>query len=83
MLNFTDIQQKIYDVLLDDEPHKRMELVLSFTDAASNPKCLDPHLTRMRKLLRPIGQDIICQFHKRSNYFRLIRLVGFQDLESL
>lgn len=73
---FTDTQQRILRILADGEPHKREELVLSFTDKVSNPKVLDNHLSAMRKELRRCGQDIICQFIKRSNHFRLIALVG-------
>lgn len=71
---FTKIQQAIWNILADAEPHKRGELVASFTDEVSGNHVLDNHLTAIRKLIRPRNLDIICQFIKRSNHVRLIRL---------
>jgi len=74
-MHLTPIQQKIYDVLADGKPHKPEELLAAFTDAADEKQLLYNHLTRIRKELRRKRRDVICQFIRRSNHYRLIGLV--------
>lgn len=80
ILDFTPTQKRIYNLLADGLPHKREEIQDTFTDGVDSTRNIDNHLVAMRKKLRPLGYDVICQFVKRSNHFRLIRLVQHGDI---
>lgn len=76
--SFTPTQQRLLAVLADGRPHQKGEL-LAMLDSLVGENTLSVHLCAMRKKLRPIGQDIICQYMERHYYFRQIRLLAHPD----
>jgi len=73
----TPTQQRILDVLSDGCPHPMTELLVCLPDPVANTrKNVAWHLVELRKKLRPVGQDILCQFLNRRLYYRHVRLLA-------
>lgn len=72
MPRFTETQRKILDVLSDGMPHTKDELHACLSDELAALSAVDFHLTGIRKVIRPVGQDIICQFIDKQFKYRLI-----------
>lgn len=76
---FTLTQQKIIDVLSDGMPHPMYELIKCLpshgVDHMTERKAVGVHVVAIRKLIRPLDQDIVCQVAKRCNHYRHIRLL--------
>ena len=75
MLVFTETQQKFIDILSDGKSHHRTELRNAIDSQATFANVHD-HLYLLRKKLRPIGQDIICELANRRICYRHVRLLG-------
>lgn len=73
---FTETEQLIADVLADGRPHHRDELRHCIDGEFTSLKTVSFHLTMMRKKLRPIGQDIICELVNRRICYRQVRLLA-------
>lgn len=71
--SFTPTQQAMLNVLADGLPHRREELHACLPDELGALTNIHRHLVAMRKLLRPEGQEIICQLLNRRYYYRLVR----------
>jgi hypothetical protein len=76
MPQFSHTQQCILSVLADGMPHDMDELVGAVPDELATPKTVKNHLYIIRIKLRPIGQDIICQFLNRQRLYRQVRLLS-------
>lgn len=76
---FTPVELKILSVLTDGKPHRRQELLESFGDEFTSRNNLNVHLTGIRKVLRPKGQDIICELRMKAINYRWVRLLGSDD----
>ena len=73
---WTPTQARLMEVLGDGEPHARDELVACLEDEMSEWKNVKPHLTYIRKKLRPQQQEIVCQVVNRAFMYRLVGLVN-------
>jgi len=73
---YTQTQKAILKVLEDGYAHKRKELMDVLSDDLSSLSCLATMLTRMRKKMRPVGQDIVCELQSRQICYRWVRLLG-------
>lgn len=73
---FTPTQRRILAVLNDGMPHNRGELWACIGDDKGVPSLLSQHISNIRKHLRPIGQDIICEFANRTLNYRHVRLLA-------
>lgn len=74
---FTPTQQRILAVLADGEAHTRSELLLCVDpEGFAVPVNLQNHISSIRKILRPAGQDIICEFAYRKFHYRQVRLIN-------
>lgn len=79
MDNMTPTQQRIMDVLSDGYAHKRADL-LACIDELAEPSALRQHIRRMRKVLRPRGEDIVCVLTGTIGLgYRWIRIVGYEE----
>ena len=67
-------QRLMLDILVDGKPHHPSELHACL-DSYGDESNIHRHLSALRKILRPQGQDIICQFIRRQRLWRLIRCV--------
>lgn len=72
---FTRTQQMILEVLEDGLPHARKELAECLSDDLAGSNSMLQHLSAMRKLLRPSGHDIICQFVNNRRCYRHVILL--------
>lgn len=68
------IRQQMLDLLSDGLPHSRGDL--HKLCGPSSVGVVARHIHHIRKGLRPIGEDIICELHKRQIHYRHIRLLG-------
>ena len=69
------IGEAILELLADGQPHTKQEIILQCMDELSSANALQVHICGLRKLLRPRGQDIICELVNRRINYRHIRLL--------
>ena len=67
------------DVLADGQPHFKKELFDCIEDPEAGPGAVAAHLHLLRKKLRPMGEDVICELKKNRFMYRRIRIVKFTD----
>lgn len=74
---FTPTETRILSALADGMPHPKAELKGCVDEqlALVDDSALRAHLARIRKKLRPKGQDIICELLNRSIHWRHVRLL--------
>ena len=71
----SDIQQSMLRVLSDGKPHKRIELHACLWDEQSRLSSIQRHISLIRKVLRPLNQDILCVYCGRMICYQHIRLL--------
>jgi hypothetical protein len=69
------IQIKMLDVLSDGLPHSRKELHACLSDPMVDMAAIRVHICHIRKVLRPRGQDIVCELKHRKIHYRHVRLL--------
>ena len=74
-MEFTKTQKRILEVLADGGRHLKAELKNSLPDKEASPKTVAVHICYLRKKLRPIGQDIVCEYYRRRIHYRQVRLL--------
>lgn len=74
--DFTPTQRRILDVLADGLPHTREELHGCLNDDLGTLSNLWAHVSNIRKVLRPRGEDIVCVYHLRRLCYRHVRLLA-------
>jgi DNA-binding response OmpR family regulator len=74
---WTPTQARILDVLADGRPHSRQELRHVLWDEEGDRRTVRVHLCAIRKTLRPVGEDVICELHNGTICYRRIRLATF------
>ena len=72
---FTPTQARLFNVVSDGLPHQRAELLEAMQDSESTYRAVAVHMVAIRKVLRPKGQDIICELRNRRIYYRYVRLM--------
>ncbi len=73
--NFTPTQKDILNVLSDGRPHLRQELIDCLDDPLADRLTLKPVLYRLRKKLRPKGQDIKAVLQNMRVHYMHVRLL--------
>jgi hypothetical protein len=68
------IRESMLRLLGDGMAHTREEL--HALCGPSNMEVINDHISDLRKLLRPKGEDIICVLYKRKIAYRWVRLIG-------
>jgi hypothetical protein len=74
-VEFTPVQRRILAVLSDGMPHRKQELHPCLNDDLATSNAIQVHISAMRKILRPKGEDIVCEYNKMTYYYRHIRLL--------
>ncbi len=74
--NTNPTKQRILEMLADGLPHTKAELMTCFEDDMAPVSSLFTHISSLRKDLRPIGQDIICEYIRRRTHYRHVRLLA-------
>lgn len=69
----TPVQRALLAALSSGEPVSRHVLRALLYDPDGSVRNLTPHISALRKILRPLGQDIVCCFHRRGIYYRHVR----------
>lgn len=74
-MNFTLTEQRLLDALSDGMCHSREELKGQlYTNGYGAESTLHGHIHRLRKKLKPLGQDIVCQVLYHKFYYRRVRI---------
>lgn len=76
MPTYTPTQERILAVLADGLMHSKEEMCRAID--SERPEDVDSlafHLSILRKKLRPLGTDVICQFYERRIWYRHVRLL--------
>ena len=74
---FTPTQIVLLRILNDGMPHLREELTCALTTPDANSRVyLKLHISHLRKRLRPMGHDIICELWNRRISYRHVRLLA-------
>ena len=71
----TPVQQAMLRVLSDGIRHDPKELHACLPDQEGALSNIQMHLSNIRKVLRPKGQDVICELANRRVYYRWVRLL--------
>lgn len=72
--DFSKTHRAMLEMLSDGQPHYRGEL-----HKCCGPSCVKMvryHISRIRKQLRPVGQDIVCELVNRQIHYRHVRLLA-------
>jgi len=72
---FTPVQRRMLAVLSDGMPHRKHELYPCLNDDLADMKAITVHISAMRKILRPKGEDIVCEYNRYIYWYRHIRLL--------
>lgn len=72
---FTQTEMKILNLLSDGMKHLKKDLSEAMYQDREGVNTLSVHVTRINKILRPIGQEIITQLIGRDSYYRHVRLL--------
>lgn len=75
-MKFTPTQAAILRLLSDGLPHNRYEIHRLLPDDLSQLTALQMHISRIRKQLRPSGQDILCTLVNRRICYQHVRLLA-------
>lgn len=73
-------QARMLEVLSDGRDHTREELHACLDDQLSALSAIQFHIYCLRKVLKPIGQDIVC-FNRRGIFYRQVRNMAHPDDE--
>jgi hypothetical protein len=73
---FTPTQRRILAVLSDGLPHTPGELHACLDDELAGRNAVQFHLSKLRKTLREVGQDVICEYYQRRFTYRHVRLLA-------
>lgn len=78
MPKFTKMEEAILKILSDGNRHPKYQLIEVLREDNLDPAtALRMHISRIRKKLNPIGQDLICELSGRIIYYRHVRLISY------
>lgn len=69
------VQQRILNLLSDGKRHSRVEIHGCLHDELSKLNAIWGPISDLRKILRPKGEDILCEIQGRGIFYRHIRLL--------
>lgn len=69
-------QRRIAELLADGRPHTRAELHALLPRDGGPLSNVQPHLTALRKRLRPLGEEVVCEIVSRRICYRRVRLIS-------
>lgn len=73
--SFTPTELRMLALLADGLPHTREELRSCLFDDLSELSAIKRHISTIRRKIRPIGHEIICEMHHRTICYRHICLL--------
>lgn len=75
-MTFTPTQQIVADLLADGLPHSRDEIALAIDPGFTSREVVRFHVSRVRRKLRPKGEDIVCCLVHRKICYQHVRLLS-------
>lgn len=75
VLSLTPTQDRMLSILADGLPHTRRELHGCLYDDQGALGNIRNHIAALRKKLRPLGQDIVCELSSGAICYRQVRLL--------
>lgn len=76
-MHFSPTQQRIVDLLSDGMLHSNEE-IYGMLLTANSVNHIQMHISNIRKLIRPVGQDIRYILERGSSYYQLVRCLNRQ-----
>jgi len=73
---YTPTQAAMIKVLSDGQRHRREELHACLPDELGGLINVHNHLSKLRKKLRPKGEDIVCELYERRIHYRHVRILA-------
>ena len=74
---YTEKQKSLLQLLADGLPHRVRDVKVHLGyDEFDSKAAMHMQVSNLRKLLRPQGQDIICEYRERSYWYRQVRLLA-------
>ena len=74
---FTPLERRMLDLLSDGLPHLRSELHACCEDELSRPaSAVGQRLSKIRKKIRPVGEDIICRLYHGKLHYQHIKVLS-------
>lgn len=74
-MHYSPTQQAIITLLADGKSHHRCAIRDCVGDCYTSWAAVAMHLMALRKKLRPMGQDIICELRNATIYYRQVRML--------
>jgi hypothetical protein len=72
---YNSTERRILRVLSDGMRHNRDEVQACINDELAGRNALATTLYKLRRKLRPLGQDILCEYYMRRYQYRQVRLL--------
>ncbi len=76
-MHFSPTQQRIVDLLSDGLLHSK-EQIYGMLLTANSVNHIQMHISNIRKIIRPRGQDISCTLLGGNSFYQLVRLLNRQ-----
>lgn len=76
-MHFSPTQQRIVDLLSDGLLHSKEE-IYGMLLTANSVNHIQMHISNLRKIMRPVGQDIRYILENGSSYYQLVRCINRQ-----
>lgn len=77
-IEFSPVERRMMQVLSDGKPHLDKELHGCLNDDMGATSNVRPHITSIRKKLRPRGQSISCHSFEGKTYYQVVRFVDYE-----
>jgi DNA-binding winged helix-turn-helix (wHTH) protein len=74
--HLTKTQYAIIHALSDGQGHSKDELLRCLPDDLASVGAVRVHVCRINKVLRPMGEEILCVYDGRTVKYRHIRHIG-------
>ena len=75
-LKLAPTEERFLDMLNDGQRHTKQELHGLLWDEQSNMRTVSCWIVRLRRKLRPLGRDIVCELHYGKIHYRQVRLLA-------
>jgi len=74
-LHLTPTERVLFEALADGEAHSPYDLLKLLDDELADKRTLHVHVHNLRRKVRAIGEDIMCQSFGRRLGYRRIKLI--------
>ncbi len=78
-IHMNPTERRINQLLSDGKPHLKEEIHACLYDELSDIKTIRYHISTLRKVVRLLGEEIICEFANRRIMYRKVRLLVPQE----